>query len=197
MVDYCMNNQITTILHGTLSYLLLLNKLNYRKEFSFACLNKFSHPYLVTQDTVSIHYWVASASPTKSRDSISHANGTGIDVSTGIDLSGQHRWKHRADSRSHPMAETEWVRVSQREERSTINHSILNALNESKLNNSNRYTHNLNIIQLTGFLLWRQYWRHFWGSFFYGGISPSKIGLIAPYWEPVQALSKARVFLSG
>jgi hypothetical protein len=34
---------------------------------------------------------------------------------------------------------------------------------------------------LTGFLLWRQYWRHFWGSFFYGGISPSKIGLIAPY----------------
>jgi hypothetical protein len=38
-----------------------------------------------------------------------------------------------------------------------------------------------NKIILTGFLLWRQYWRHFWGSFFYGGISPSKIGLIAPY----------------
>jgi hypothetical protein len=35
--------------------------------------------------------------------------------------------------------------------------------------------------RLTGFLLWRQYWHHFWGSFFYGGISPSKIGLIAPY----------------
>jgi hypothetical protein len=34
---------------------------------------------------------------------------------------------------------------------------------------------------LTGFLLWRQYWRHFWGSFSSGGISPSKIGLIAPY----------------
>jgi hypothetical protein len=32
---------------------------------------------------------------------------------------------------------------------------------------------------------------------FYGGVSPSKIGLIAPYWEPVQALSKARVFLLG
>jgi hypothetical protein len=32
---------------------------------------------------------------------------------------------------------------------------------------------------LTGFLLWRQYWRHFWGSFFYRGISPSKIGHIA------------------
>jgi hypothetical protein len=53
------------------------------------------------------------------------------------------------------------------------------------------------IKSLTGFLLWRQYWRHFWGSFFYGGISPSKIGLIVPYWEPVQALSKARVFLLG
>jgi hypothetical protein len=52
-------------------------------------------------------------------------------------------------------------------------------------------------ISLTAFMLWRQYWRHFWGSFFYGGISPSKIGLIAPYWEPVQALSKARVFLPG
>jgi hypothetical protein len=35
------------------------------------------------------------------------------------------------------------------------------------------------------------------GLLFYGGISPSKIGLIAPYWEPVQALSKARVFLLG
>jgi hypothetical protein len=35
------------------------------------------------------------------------------------------------------------------------------------------------------------------GSFFCGGVSPSKIGLIAPYWDAVQALSKARVFLSG
>jgi hypothetical protein len=33
---------------------------------------------------------------------------------------------------------------------------------------------------LTAFMLWRQYWRHFWGSFFYWGISPSKIGPIAP-----------------
>jgi hypothetical protein len=37
------------------------------------------------------------------------------------------------------------------------------------------------IKSLTAFMLRRQYWRHFWGSFFYGGISPSKIGLIAPY----------------
>jgi hypothetical protein len=34
--------------------------------------------------------------------------------------------------------------------------------------------------ELTGFLLWRQYWRHFWGPFFYGDISPSKNGLSAP-----------------
>jgi hypothetical protein len=33
------------------------------------------------------------------------------------------------------------------------------------------------------------------GVLFYGGVSPSKIGLIAPY--TVQALSKARVFLLG
>jgi hypothetical protein len=32
---------------------------------------------------------------------------------------------------------------------------------------------------LTAFMLWCQYWRHFLGSFFYGGISPSKIGPIA------------------
>jgi hypothetical protein len=35
-------------------------------------------------------------------------------------------------------------------------------------------------IKLTGFLLWHQYWGHFWGPF-YVGISPSKIGLRAPY----------------
>jgi hypothetical protein len=35
------------------------------------------------------------------------------------------------------------------------------------------------------------------GVLFYGVVSPSKIGLIAPYWEAVQALSKARVFLPG
>jgi hypothetical protein len=33
---------------------------------------------------------------------------------------------------------------------------------------------------LTGFLLWRQYWRHFLGYFFYRGVSPSKIRLSAP-----------------
>jgi hypothetical protein len=34
---------------------------------------------------------------------------------------------------------------------------------------------------LTGFLLWSYIYGHFLGLFFYGGISPSKIGLIAPY----------------
>jgi hypothetical protein len=33
--------------------------------------------------------------------------------------------------------------------------------------------------RLTGFLLWRQYWRHFLGYIFYGGVSPSIIGPIA------------------
>jgi hypothetical protein len=27
---------------------------------------------------------------------------------------------------------------------------------------------------LTGFLLWRQYWRHFWGSYFMGAYLPQK-----------------------
>jgi hypothetical protein len=35
------------------------------------------------------------------------------------------------------------------------------------------------------------------GVLFYGGVSPSKIGIIAPYYNTVQALSKARVFLLG
>jgi hypothetical protein len=48
---------------------------------------------------------------------------------------------------------------------------------------------------LTGFRLLPQYWGWILGSFFYGGVSPSKIGPIAPYWETVQALSKARAFL--
>jgi hypothetical protein len=34
---------------------------------------------------------------------------------------------------------------------------------------------------LTAFMLWCQYWRHFLGYIFYGGVFPSKIGLIAPY----------------
>jgi hypothetical protein len=53
-----------------------------------------------------------------------------------------------ADSRTagaiHPLSQSE----SERREHSTINHSIAEALNESKLNNSNRYPHNLNITQL-------------------------------------------------
>jgi hypothetical protein len=35
---------------------------------------------------------------------------------------------------------------------------------------------------LTGFRLWRQYWRQYWGYIFFGGISPSKIGHIAPFF---------------
>jgi hypothetical protein len=31
-------------------------------------------------------------------------------------------------------------------------------------------------------------------SFFYGGVSPSKIGLIAPYWETVHLRLTARDF---
>jgi hypothetical protein len=50
---------------------------------------------------------------------------------------------------------------------------------------------------LTGFLLWRQYWRHFLGYIFYGGVSPSKIWPIAPSWEWEQLHLKARVFLLG
>jgi hypothetical protein len=34
---------------------------------------------------------------------------------------------------------------------------------------------------LTGFRLLPQYWGRILGSFFYGGVSPSKIGPIAPY----------------
>jgi hypothetical protein len=48
---------------------------------------------------------------------------------------------------------------------------------------------------LTGFLLWPYIYGHFLGSFFYGSISPSKIGLIAPYLEQTQLRSKARAFL--
>jgi hypothetical protein len=53
------------------------------------------------------------------------------------------------------------------------------------------------MVLLTGFLLWPYIYGHFLGSFFYGGISPSKIGLIAPYLEQTQLHSKARVFLSS
>jgi hypothetical protein len=41
---------------------------------------------------------------------------------------------------------------------------------------SNFYIHN----DLTGFLLWRQYWRHFWGSFFTGAYLPQKSDLEPP-----------------
>jgi hypothetical protein len=36
----------------------------------------------------------------------------------------------------------------------------------------------------------------YFGVLFFGGISPSKIGQIAPFLATIQALSKARVFLS-
>jgi hypothetical protein len=39
------------------------------------------------------------------------------------------------------------------------------------------------------------YIRPLFGSFFYGGVSPSKIGLSAPSLERTQLLSTARVFL--
>jgi hypothetical protein len=39
----------------------------------------------------------------------------------------------------------------------------------------------LAFLALTGFLLLPQYWGRILGSFFYGGVSPSKIGPIAPY----------------
>jgi hypothetical protein len=48
---------------------------------------------------------------------------------------------------------------------------------------------------VTGFRLWRQYWRQFWGYIFFGGISPSKIGHIAPSLATIQRLSKTRAFL--
>jgi hypothetical protein len=44
--------------------------------------------------------------------------------------------------------------------------------------------------ELTGFQLWRQ----FWGRFL-RGISPSKIGHVAPFLDRIQPLSKTRVFL--
>jgi hypothetical protein len=50
---------------------------------------------------------------------------------------------------------------------------------------------------LTGFRLWRQYWRHFWGYIFFGGIFPSKMGRFAPFLATIQALSRARAFLLG
>jgi hypothetical protein len=52
------------------------------------------------------------------------------------------------------------------------------------------------MVPLTGFRLWRQYWRQFWGYIFFGGISPSKIGHIAPFLATIQRLSKTRAFLS-
>jgi hypothetical protein len=48
---------------------------------------------------------------------------------------------------------------------------------------------------LTGFRLLPQYWGREKGSFFYGGVSPLKIGLITPCWETVHLRLKARVFL--
>jgi hypothetical protein len=50
-------------------------------------------------------------------------------------------------------------------------------------------------ILLTGLVLWPYIYGHFLGYFYYGGISPSKIGLIAPYLERMQLRSTARVFL--
>jgi hypothetical protein len=48
---------------------------------------------------------------------------------------------------------------------------------------------------LTGFRLWRQYWRQFSGYIFFGGIFPSKIGRFAPFLATIQRLSKTCGFL--
>jgi hypothetical protein len=48
---------------------------------------------------------------------------------------------------------------------------------------------------LTGFRLWRQYWRQLLGSLFKRGVSPSKMGHIAPFLATIQRLSKTRAFL--
>jgi hypothetical protein len=34
---------------------------------------------------------------------------------------------------------------------------------------------------LTGFRLWRQYWRHFWGYIFFGAYFPQKWDLMPPF----------------
>jgi hypothetical protein len=48
---------------------------------------------------------------------------------------------------------------------------------------------------LTGFRLWRQYWRKFWGYIFWGSIFTSKMGPFAPFSATIQALSRTRAFL--
>jgi hypothetical protein len=48
---------------------------------------------------------------------------------------------------------------------------------------------------LTAFMLWPSINGHILGVYFFGGISPSKIGHIAPFLATIQALSKTRVFL--
>ena len=48
---------------------------------------------------------------------------------------------------------------------------------------------------LTGFRLWRQGWRHFLGSIFYGGIFPSKNGPVPPYWDTARLCSTSCAFL--
>jgi hypothetical protein len=44
-------------------------------------------------------------------------------------------------------------------------------------------------------MLWPSIIGHLLGVYFSGGISPSKIGHIAPFLATIQALSKTRVFL--
>jgi hypothetical protein len=44
-------------------------------------------------------------------------------------------------------------------------------------------------------MLWPSINGHLLGVYFFGGISPSKIGHIAPFLAMIQALSKTRVFL--
>jgi hypothetical protein len=48
---------------------------------------------------------------------------------------------------------------------------------------------------LTGFWLWRQYWRQFWGYIFWGEHNSKKMGPFAPSSATIQALSRTRAFL--
>jgi hypothetical protein len=57
---------------------------------------------------------------------------------------------------------------------------------------SSKYVYTLTAFKLSPDILGRKK-----GSFFYKDASPSKIGLIDPYWDTVCLHSKARVFLSS
>jgi hypothetical protein len=53
------------------------------------------------------------------------------------------------------------------------------------------------LLELTGFRLWRQYWRHFLGYILGGGHISLKNETFCPFLATIQALSRARAFLLG